>query len=222
MDSMPPATTISDSPVCTACAASATAFNPEPQTLLMVMAATRGSQPPFSAACRAGFWPSPACTTLPRIASSICFASMLARRAASATTLPPSSGAENPARPPWNFPTGVRTADKMTGFSIPASGGAKHYYSELRNLMLRRLSGNRLKSVLLRLVCGWAVQPGNRNVEQPQIDGELATVMVKMVQAHAAQARQARHCKNLLTTRKQLPTQHNLLIANARQRGPRI
>src|SRR5215470_8243617 len=55
MDSMPPATTISDSPSCTACAASATALRPEPQTLLMVMAATRGWQPPLSAAWRAGF-----------------------------------------------------------------------------------------------------------------------------------------------------------------------
>src|SRR5277367_582070 len=40
MDSIPPATTISDSPSCTACAARATAFSPEPQTLLMVIAAT--------------------------------------------------------------------------------------------------------------------------------------------------------------------------------------
>src|SRR5262249_27551829 len=133
MDSIPPATTISDSPVSTACAANATAFNPDPHTLLIVIAATRGSQPPFSAAWRAGFCPSPACTTLPRIASSICFGSMPARRAASATTLPPSSGAENPARPPWNFPMGVRTADKITQVSISASGRVKHHYSELRN-----------------------------------------------------------------------------------------
>src|SRR5947207_464407 len=53
MDSIPPATTISDSPSWTACAANATAFKPEPQTLLMVIAATRGLQPPFSGACRA-------------------------------------------------------------------------------------------------------------------------------------------------------------------------
>src|SRR5262250_1874068 len=115
---MPPATTISDSPVCTACAASATAFNPDPQPLLIVIAATRGSQLPFSAACRAGFCPSPACTTLPRIASSICLGSSPARRAASATTLPPSSGAEKPASPPWNLPIGVRTAERITGVSI--------------------------------------------------------------------------------------------------------
>ena len=42
MDSMPPATTISVSPSCTACAASATALRPEPQTLLMVMRGDAG------------------------------------------------------------------------------------------------------------------------------------------------------------------------------------
>ncbi len=118
IDSIPPATTISLSPSVTACAASATAFKPEPQTLLIVIAATRGSHSPFSAAWRAGFWPSPAWTTLPRIASSICFVSMPARRAASAITLPPSSGAEKLDRPPWNLPTGVRTAERITGVSI--------------------------------------------------------------------------------------------------------
>src|SRR5260221_11461986 len=116
----------------------------------------------------------------------------------------------------------MRTADKITGFSIPASGGAKHYYSELRKRMLRRRSGNRLKFALLRLVRGRAVQSRNRNVEQPQIHGELATVMVKMVQAHTTQAREPRHGENLLTAGKQLPTQHNLRITDARQRGPCI
>ena len=40
MDSMPPATTTSASPVGMPCAASITALRPEPQTLLMVRAAT--------------------------------------------------------------------------------------------------------------------------------------------------------------------------------------
>src|SRR6266436_4598401 len=130
MDSIPPATTISLSPSCTACAASATAFNPEPQTLLMVIAATRGSHPPFSAAWREGFCPSPAWTTLPRIASSICFVSMPARRPASAITLPPSSGAEKLDRPPWNLPTGVRTAERITGVSMEAPPNI-HYNAAL-------------------------------------------------------------------------------------------
>ena len=36
-----------------------TAFRPEPQTLLIVSAATWSGSPPLSAACRAGFWPAP-------------------------------------------------------------------------------------------------------------------------------------------------------------------
>src|SRR5215469_207908 len=130
MDSMPPATTTSDSPSCTACAARATALRPEPQTLLIVSAATRGSQPPLSAAWRAGFWPSPAWTTLPRIASSTCLGSIPARRMDSTTTLAPSSGAEKVERPPWNLPMGVRTAERMTGVSMEHLGiELKDYYS---------------------------------------------------------------------------------------------
>ena len=59
IDSMPPATATSMSPVAMPWAASMTAFNPEPQTLLMVSAATRSCRPPWSAAWRAGFWPIP-------------------------------------------------------------------------------------------------------------------------------------------------------------------
>ena len=40
MDSMPPATTMSTSPAAIPCAASITAFNPDPHTLLIVSAAT--------------------------------------------------------------------------------------------------------------------------------------------------------------------------------------
>ena len=60
IDSMPPATATSMSPVAMPWAASITAFSPEPQTLLIVSAATRSASPPLSAACRAGFCPLPA------------------------------------------------------------------------------------------------------------------------------------------------------------------
>ena len=70
IDSMPPATAISMSPVAMPCAASITALSPEPQTLLIVNAATCSPSPPFSAACRAGFWPLPAWITLPMMHSS--------------------------------------------------------------------------------------------------------------------------------------------------------
>src|ERR1017187_2286529 len=79
MDSIPPATTIELFPVCIACAARATDFNPEPQTLLIVMAPVAGDNPPKIAACRAGFWPSPAETTLPMMHSSTCDGSMPAQ-----------------------------------------------------------------------------------------------------------------------------------------------
>src|SRR5215472_11069460 len=118
MDSMPPATTISDSPRATACAASPTALRPEPQTLLMAIAETRESRPPRSAAWRAGFWPSPAWTSLPMMASSTCLGSRPARLTDSVTTLAPNSGAERGESPPINLPIGVRTALRMTGVSM--------------------------------------------------------------------------------------------------------
>ena len=65
MLSMPPATTTSASPARIAWAASMTAFSPEPHTLLTVKAAMVSGRPALSAACRAGFWPTPACRTLP-------------------------------------------------------------------------------------------------------------------------------------------------------------
>ncbi len=60
MFSWPPAMTISQSPSRMACAASITAFRPEPQTLLMVMAGTPCGRPALMTAWRAGFWPEPA------------------------------------------------------------------------------------------------------------------------------------------------------------------
>ena len=60
MFSWPPATTISASPHFTACAASITAFRPEPQTLLMVRPGTPIGSPALMTVCRAGFWPEPA------------------------------------------------------------------------------------------------------------------------------------------------------------------
>ena len=100
IDSIPPATTISALPVWIACAASATAFNPDPQTLLIVSAATSGANPPYSAACRAGFCPSPAAYTLPMMHSSTISGPIPARRTASRTTSAPSRVAAIPASAP--------------------------------------------------------------------------------------------------------------------------
>ena len=77
-------------------------------------AATLDGSPPPRAACRAGFCPKPAPTTLPMMHSSTCFASTFARFTASRTAIAPSCTALNSVSDPWNFPTGVRTPEIMT------------------------------------------------------------------------------------------------------------
>src|SRR5580704_15035100 len=65
---------------------------------------------------------------------------------ASATILPPSSTAENPASRPWNFPMGVRTADKMTGVSMCVAilrRSNAHHYTALRPEPLLWQAGGR-------------------------------------------------------------------------------
>src|SRR5689334_9526592 len=125
IDSMPPATATSRSPVAMPCAASITALRPDPQTLLMVSAATAFGNPPRSAACRAGACPTPALTTLPMMHSSTTAASMPARRTASRTTRAPRSGALKSFRPPRNFPVGVRTALTITASRMSLLGIAR-------------------------------------------------------------------------------------------------
>src|SRR6188508_759092 len=118
IDSMPPATTMSVSPAAMPCAASITAFRPEPHTLLIVIAATCSCRPPWSAAWRAGFCPSPAATTLPMMHSSTAAGSMPARRTASRTAIAPSCGAVKSFRDPRNLPVAVRAAATMTASRI--------------------------------------------------------------------------------------------------------
>ena len=67
IDSMPPATTISNSPARISWSASAMASRPERQTLLRVNEGTDIGMPPATAAGRAGFWPAPAWRTWPMI-----------------------------------------------------------------------------------------------------------------------------------------------------------
>ncbi len=121
IDSMPPATTTSESPAAIPWAASITAFSPEPQTLLIVRAATEGGRPARIAAWRAGAWPRPAETTFPRMTSSTCSGASPARATASRTTRAPRAGAAKPFRDPRNFPVGRRTAERMTDSRIARS-----------------------------------------------------------------------------------------------------
>ena len=65
MDSMPPATIMSEEPAASASAAIIAAFMPEPHILLMVTASVDLGRPAPSAAWRAGAWPRPAGRTQP-------------------------------------------------------------------------------------------------------------------------------------------------------------
>src|SRR5688500_184554 len=112
MLSMPPATITSASPARMAEAPIITAFRPEPQTLLMVVALTPSGSPAFSAAWRAGAWPAPAWRTWPMIASSIFSTATPDRSTAARMATAPSSVAGVVERPPPNLPMGVRAAER--------------------------------------------------------------------------------------------------------------
>src|SRR4030042_2691245 len=118
MLSMPPATTTLSLPARIASDASMTAFRPEPQTLFMVRAATSSDSPPQSAACLAGFCPSPAGKTFPMMHSSTSLGSIPALRTASLTATDPSLVALISLSAPPNFPTAVLVALMMTASFI--------------------------------------------------------------------------------------------------------
>ncbi len=108
MDSKPPATIARASPARIAWLASITALRPDPHTLFTVTAGTVAGTPPRIAACRAGAWPRPAETTLPRITSSTASGSIPERSTAARTTTAPSSVAESGLSAPRYRPMGVR------------------------------------------------------------------------------------------------------------------
>src|SRR5512137_3121259 len=106
-----------------ACAASMTAFRPEPHTLLIVMAGTVTGSPALITACRAGFWPTPAASTWPMITSSTWSGLTPARASTSLMTMAPSSDAGTLASEPPNLPIAVRAAATMTALDISLSSG---------------------------------------------------------------------------------------------------
>src|SRR5262245_17730708 len=120
MLSMPPAITISASSALIAWAASITAFNPEPQTLLTVCAGTDSGSPDRIATWRAGFMPWPAWRTFPTMTSSTWSRRTPERATASRTATVPSSTAETSLNAPPKVPMGVRHPARMTmSFMIP-------------------------------------------------------------------------------------------------------
>ena len=114
MFSWPPAMMISESPSRMAWAPSITAFRPEPQTLLMVIAGTPCGRPDLMTDWRAGFWPEPAVSTWPRMTSPICSPDRPVRCSSERMTVAPSSGAAVLASVPPNLPTAVRAAATIT------------------------------------------------------------------------------------------------------------
>jgi len=67
IDSIPPATTTSNSPQVISWSARAMASRPDRHTLFTVTAGTVIAIPPRTAAWRAVIWPAPACSTCPMI-----------------------------------------------------------------------------------------------------------------------------------------------------------
>ena len=93
IDSMPPVTITSWSPARIIESAISTARIEEAQTLLIVSEPTSFGIPAPIAACRAGAWPTPACSTSPMITYSTSSGSTPARSSAALIAIAPSSGA---------------------------------------------------------------------------------------------------------------------------------
>jgi hypothetical protein len=125
MFSWPPAITMSASPQRTACAASITAFRPEPHTLLIVIAGMASGSPALRDDWRAAFWPLPAVSTWPRITSDTASALTPVFASSARITVAPSSGAGDLASVPPNLPMAVRSAATMTTSVMRNSSGSR-------------------------------------------------------------------------------------------------
>src|SRR5271155_4354218 len=89
---------------------------PEAHTLLMVVASVSGGQPDPRTTWRAGAWPAPAEMTWPMKSSWMSEGWRLAREMAALTTVMPRWVAGTVEREPWNLPTGVRAADRISSY----------------------------------------------------------------------------------------------------------
>ena len=129
IDSMPPASTMSDSPSAIARAPAATASMPDAHALFTVVAGTRSGSPARRPTCRAGFGPEPACRAWPTNTSSMASPVIAARSSAARAAIAPSSaGCTSRKAPPYR-PIGVRAALTMkTG-----AGSIRRLYVESRD-----------------------------------------------------------------------------------------
>lgn len=95
------------------CAPKVIDFNPEEQTLLIVVQGTSTPSPARTAACRAGACPSPAPKTLPKITSSASLGSRLIELKAALVAIYPSSTAGKDESLLLKEPIGVLLAAMM-------------------------------------------------------------------------------------------------------------
>src|SRR5688500_3457249 len=117
IDSMPPATTTVELPEERASKAIIAAFMPEPHILLTVVAGVDLSSPAPSAAWRAGAWPWPAPSTLPKMRSSTSVGFTPACSTAALIATAPSWDALTELNLPCIDPMGVRFAPTMAMLS---------------------------------------------------------------------------------------------------------
>jgi hypothetical protein len=96
---------------------------PEAQTLLIVVASVEVGQPLPRATCRAGACPTPPLMTCPMKTSSMSDGFNPEREMAAVAAVTPNCGADTEANAPWNFPTGVRAAERMTTSWLLGGGG---------------------------------------------------------------------------------------------------
>ncbi len=82
--------------------------------MFMVVQGTLSGMPAKSAACRAGAWPVPACTTLPISTSSTISGDNLILSNAPLMATEPNFGADIVDKAPIKLPIGVRTAETIT------------------------------------------------------------------------------------------------------------
>jgi len=113
IESNPPTTAVLISPARIIVAAIPVAVMLARHTSFSVVAGTVLGRPPRTPAWRAGFWPLPPWTTLPRKTWS--GTAPGARFKAPATAAPPISTASRSRRDPPNFPTGVLAVETSTG-----------------------------------------------------------------------------------------------------------
>src|SRR5258708_3939141 len=131
MDSMPPATTMVACPEESSSAAIIVAFMPEPHILLTVVAGVALSRPAPNAAWRAGAWPWPAPSTLPKIRSSTSSGFTPACSMAALMATEPSCEAVTLPNLPCMEPIGVRFAPTITMLSAIAISWSNRFFEQL-------------------------------------------------------------------------------------------